>query len=156
MTIGVPRNAYLFEDNLMRLLIATLLMLVLASCAGGESRLNYVGLGMDRSTVLRILGVPDTRFAREPYEYYMYELTKRTSIRKGATCGVYGFITAGLSWINCADEDTYFVRFEGNQVEAFGRMGDFTPPAFYLRVRIFGSKTSASLSRFNSIPLRTQ
>lgn len=127
MTIGASRDAYLFEDNLMRLLIAGLLMLVLASCAGGESRLNYVGLGMDRSTVLRILGVPDTRFAREPYEYYMYELTKRTSIRKGATCGVYGFITAGLSWINCADEDTYFVRFEDNQVEAFGRMGDFTP-----------------------------
>lgn len=111
----------------MKKTILILAVLTLVGCAGGESRLNYLGLGMDRSTVLRILGAPDTRFAREPYEYYMYELTNRTTVRKGATCAMYGFLTVGLSWINCPDEDTYFVRFEDNRVEAFGRMGDFTP-----------------------------
>jgi hypothetical protein len=40
---------------------------------------------------------------------------------------MYGFLTVGLSCINRPDEDTYFVRFEDNRVEAFGRMGDFTP-----------------------------
>ena len=57
----------------------------------------------------------------------MYGLTNNTTVREGATCAMYGFLTGGLSWINCPDEDTYFVRFEDNRVEAFGRMGDFTP-----------------------------
>ena len=111
----------------MRKTILVLAVLSLVSCAGGESRLNYLNLGMDRSTVVQILGTPNTRFARDPYEYYMYELTNKTTVRKGATCAMYGFLTVGLSWINCPDDDTYFVRFEDNRVEAFGRMGDFTP-----------------------------
>ena len=77
--------------------------------------------------MVQILGTPNTRFARDPYEYYMYELTNKTTVRKGATCAMYGLFTVGLSWINCPDDDTYFVRFEDNRVEAFGRMGDFTP-----------------------------
>ena len=111
----------------MKKTILVLAVLSLVSCAGGESRLNYLNLGMDRSTVVQILGTPNTRFARDPYEYYMYELTNKTTVRKGATCAMYGFLTVGLSWINCPDDDTYFVRFEDNRVEAFGRMGDFTP-----------------------------
>ena len=111
----------------MKKTILVLAVLSLVSCAGGESRLNYLNLGMDRSTVVQILGTPNTRFARDPYEYYMYELTNKTTVRKGAACAMYGFFTVGLSWINCPDDDTYFVRFEDNRVEAFGRMGDFTP-----------------------------
>ena len=111
----------------MKKTILILTVLSLVGCAGGESRLNYLNLGMDRSTVIQILGAPNTRFARDPYEYYMYELTNKTTVRKGATCAMYGFLTVGLSWINCPDDDTYFVRFEDNRVEAFGRMGDFTP-----------------------------
>ena len=82
---------------------------------------------MDRSSVAQILGAPHTRFAIDPYEYFMYELTKKTTLRKGATYAMYGFLTVGLSCLNRPDEDAYFVRFEDNRVEAFGRMGDFTP-----------------------------
>jgi len=75
----------------MKKTILVLAVLSLVSCAGGESRLNYLNLGMDRSTVVQILGAPNTRFARDTYEYYMYELTSRTTVRKGATCAMYGF-----------------------------------------------------------------
>lgn len=126
-------------------------MLLLVGCAGGESRLNYLNLGMDRSTVARILGEPHTRFARDPYEYFMYELTNKTTVRKGATCAMYGFVTVGLSWINCPDEDTYFVRFVDNRVEAFGRMGDFTPADLVggeLRKKEISTSTAVSRMTF--------
>ena len=77
---------------------------------------------MDRSSVAQILGAPHTRFAVDPYEYFMYELTNKTTVREGATCAMYGFLTGGLSWINCPDEDTYFVRFEVSKSTAASEM----------------------------------
>jgi hypothetical protein len=52
----------------------------------------------------------------------MYELTNKTTVRKGATYAMYGFLTVGLSCINCPDEDTYFVRFEVSKSTAASEM----------------------------------
>lgn len=64
-------------------------------------KMNRVSIGMDRTSVLKVLGRPNSVSATGGIEYLLYALDDRTG------------------------DHMHFVRIESGRVTSFGRVGDF-------------------------------
>jgi outer membrane protein assembly factor BamE (lipoprotein component of BamABCDE complex) len=80
--------------------------LVLAGCASSETKLNRLKIGMTKAEVIAIMGQPQNTRATANVEYLIYRL-------RGRDRGTQDF----------------FVRFNQDKVEAYGKPGDFNVPA---------------------------
>lgn len=108
----------------MRLILVVTLGFLLLGCASGSSKqLNNVSLGMNKSSVIAIMGNPERTSAQSPHEYFIYELSTGLGGRQAADCAVGALLILGVR--ECFESDAFYVRFENGVVESYGRVGDF-------------------------------
>ena len=116
----------------MRLILIVTLGFLLLGCASGSSKqlndvsqLNDLSLGMNKSSVIAIMGNPDRTSAQAPHEYFIYGLSVALTGEEKARCAVGTVAFLGLGTGFCFKQDDFFVRFENGVVESYGRVGDF-------------------------------
>ena len=106
----------------MRLTLMVVFGFLLLGCASSK-QLNNVSLGMNKSSVIAIMGNPDRTSAQAPHEYFMYELSVSLSSGEKARCAMGTLLIVGVG--SCFDSEDFYVRFENGVVESYGRVGDF-------------------------------
>jgi hypothetical protein len=108
-------------------LVAQLFILILiVSCAGTQSRLNELSLGMSKGDVISILGDPDSVAANSGAEYLVYNLSGKTGAGKAVGCSAVTLMTFGMGAATCSpDKEDFFVRLVRGAVDAYGKVGDF-------------------------------
>jgi len=89
------------------------LVILLSSCGTAPStrKINLVSIGMSKTEVISIMGLPDSSAGKEGVEYMKYRLA-----------------TSGLDF-DGSDTSDYFVRIVNGKVDAFGQRGDFDTTA---------------------------
>jgi hypothetical protein len=106
----------------MRLILMVTLGFLLLGCANSK-QLNNVSLGMNKSSVIAIMGNPERTSAQSPHEYFIYELSTGLNGKQAAGCAVGTLLVFGVG--ECFESDSFYVRFENGVVESYGRVGDF-------------------------------
>ncbi len=107
----------------MKYLVMLSVVLILSGCAGTESNINLVSLGMNKAQVQDVMGSPKSSSAQAGLEYFIYGLTSKGN---AGECVAGAVLTLGFGFLMCGgEEDDFFVRFKEGVVESYGRVGDF-------------------------------
>jgi len=105
-------------------IIALIVAVLLVGCAGTESRVNAISLGMSKAQVMQILGQPKSTRASAGVEYLVYDL--KQSVDAGS-CAAWSWSLV-LIPVECTRKKIeYFVQFKGGVATAYGEIGDFVP-----------------------------